>query len=203
MYASAGLKLTLRGFITCTGTLPEGRGLFKCVSWLLSHQLPCECDPIKYSSCQFPQCKLICLWTSGHCETNHNHNPRGCAPCCHCHVVRSTCCASSTTWESMRTRPECGLAPQTDEHIAKLTVQETMDFSAWVQGTELREGTNLPLSLPPCSLLQTSSFAQYGRGLVQELFMPFCCSRSQPPRQGTCPTGLVMDMSLPASWWQV
>ncbi len=29
---------------------------------------------------------------------------------------------------------------QSDEHIAKLTVQETMDFSAWVQGTELREG---------------------------------------------------------------
>lgn len=67
-------------------------------------------------------------------------------PCSLLHVVHH-----DMTSESMRTGPKCNVAPQTDEHIAKLTVQETMDFSAWVQGTELREGAS---PLLPSTLLK-------------------------------------------------
>lgn len=59
------------------------------------------------------------------------------------------------------------MALQTDEHIAKLTVQETMDFSAWVQGTELREGASAPL--PSLMLLASKcSFGLYGEGLKSD-----------------------------------
>lgn len=58
---------------------------------------------------------------------------------------------------------KCGVALQTDEHIAKLTVQETMDFSAWVQGTELREGAS-----PLLHLAQADSIDCYDGGLFND-----------------------------------
>lgn len=72
------------------------------------------------------------------------------------------------TWESMMIGPKCDVALQTDEHIAKLTVQETMDFSAWVQGTELREGAS-PL-LPSTLLKQTALIAMMeGSSMIQKI----------------------------------